>query len=251
MYALFAAFLITALVYSSVGFGGGSTYNALLVLYGVDYPLIPVLSLICNIVVVAGGVRQFNRHKHLDVRRIFPLTIYSIPASFIGGYLKIPESLFSYILGLALLASGIKLLWPERSSEPPILSCEQPSVRPAYTYPLLGGSLGFLAGVTGIGGGIFLAPALYFLKWGTPQQISAGSAFFILVNSLAGLCGQVIKFEGVEFLSQGLSYTPLVIAVFIGGQIGSRLSAKMFKAEWICKITGILIALVSCKLLLC
>ncbi len=250
MSALFAAFLLTALVYSCVGFGGGSTYNALLVLYGVDYPLIPVISLLCNILVVAGGVRQFNRHKHLNVRRLLPLTLYSVPASFIGGLLKVPESLFTSFLGLALLASAIKLLWPGRSSElPPVMPCEHLSVRPAYAYPMLGASLGFLAGVTGIGGGIFLAPALYFFKWGQPQQISGGCAFFILVNSLAGLCGQIIKSVTSELFSDVLPYTFLLLAVLIGGQAGSRCGAGLLKASQIQKLTGALTLYVSLKLL--
>ena len=153
-------------------------------------------------------------------------------------------------LGLALLASAIKLLWPGRSSElPPVMPCEQLSVRPAYAYPMLGASLGFLAGVTGIGGGIFLAPALYFFKWGQPQQISGGCAFFILVNSLAGLCGQIIKSVTSELFSDVLPYTFLLLAVLIGGQAGSRCGAGLLKASQIQKLTGALTLYVSLKLL--
>ncbi|MBK6896503.1 MAG: sulfite exporter TauE/SafE family protein [Alphaproteobacteria bacterium] len=244
---LFAAFLATALVYSSVGFGGGSTYNALLVLYGTDYRVIPLVSLACNIVVVSGGVWQFSRHKHLSIKRMLPLTLYSIPASFIGGLVEIPETLFSVLLGVALLASGVRMLWPKKHDDHAD-NTQKPLAYP-FVYPTMGVGLGFLAGLTGIGGGIFLAPALYIMKWGTAQQISAGCAFFILVNSLAGLCGQMFKTESLEFIGAGMPYTVLILAVLIGGQVGVRLSCTILSPAYIQRVTGLLILYVSLKLL--
>ncbi len=243
---LFAAFLVTALVYSSVGFGGGSTYSALLVLYRTDYRVIPLLSLTCNIVVVSGSVWQVSRHKHLSTKRMLPLTLYSIPASFIGGLLKIPETLFTVLLGVALLTSGVRLLWPEKNGGH--ADIQKPTAHP-FAYPALGVGLGFLAGLTGIGGGIFLAPALYIMKWGTAQQISAGCAFFILVNSLAGLCGQISKLESLEFIGAATPYTALILAVLIGGQAGARLGCTILSPAFIQRVTGLLILYVSLKLL--
>ncbi|MCL4678104.1 MAG: sulfite exporter TauE/SafE family protein [Alphaproteobacteria bacterium] len=248
MPVLFFIFLLTALIYASVGFGGGSTYNAVLVLYGVDYQLIPVISLACNALVVSGSLWRFYRTRHLNLKAMLPLSISSVPAAFIGGVLMISEPVFTLLLGLVLFASGLRLVWPEKldlhSSQ-----VYRPRV-PAAFYSALGAFLGFLAGLTGIGGGIFLAPILYFLNWGTPRQISAASSVFILVNSLAGLCGQLVKLGSLNFVTLVSPYFSLLIAVLIGGQIGSLLCTKTLHPSVLKKATGLLILYVSSKLLL-
>jgi uncharacterized membrane protein YfcA len=246
MIVLSVAFFITALLYACIGFGGGSTYNALLILGDTDYRIVPLIALVCNIVVVTGGVWHFSRKKHLRIYRILPWILFSVPASFLGGLLPISEIYFIGILGAALLLSGIRLLWPEKIRQTPYA---RPYNELKYIPPILGSGLGLLAGLTGIGGGIFLAPILHFLNWGNAKQIAAACAIFILFNSLAGIAGQTFKLNDSDLLGLALPYLVLVPAVLVGGQIGSWLGASQIKAVVIKKMTALLILYVSARLL--
>lgn len=246
MWGLAALFLITAGLYASVGFGGGSTYNALLVLSGADYRILPAVALACNIIVVTGGTIRFARAGHLSVRRMTPLIIASIPAAWVGGRLPISEVLFVGLLGFALLLSGLHLMVSRRAeaSESAI-----PSLTPWPVGLPVGGAIGFLAGIVGIGGGIFLAPALYAMRWGTARQIAAACSFFILVNSLSGLAGQLTKLGDMALLSDALAYWPLLLAVLGGGQVGAWLAAGKLRVEWMKRLTALLILYVAVRLL--
>ena len=191
MLGLAAAFFLTALIYAAAGFGGGSTYNALLVLADTNYRAIPIVSLCCNIVVVTVGSWRFTRDGHIDWRRIWPLFTLSVPLAWLGGRLVVAELVFVGLLAVSLLVAGLLMLWqPRWQRETPA----PPWGR--WLEPVAGGTLGFLAGVVGIGGGIFLAPLLYMLRWGNERAIAGTSAVFILVNSIAGLAGQLSKGDG-------------------------------------------------------
>ena len=241
---LSALFLITACLYASAGFGGGSTYTALLVLAGTEFHLIPLIALSCNIVVVVGGVWWFHKVGALRIKPLLPFLIGSIPAAWIGGRLPISETLFIGLLGVTLLLAGLRLLFvklPERGNE------TRPTPMPLAV--LIGTALGGLAGLVGIGGGIFLAPVLYGLKWGKPRQIAAACSFFILVNSVAGLFGQMLKFQDQNILDQIPTYFPLILAVFVGGQIGAWLSSKKLNPILLKRITACLILVAAVRLL--
>ena len=163
------SFFITAILYAAVGFGGGSTYNALLVLVDIDYRILPSIALFCNIIVVSGGTDQFSRAGHVDLKRIMPWIITSIPAAWIGGYLNISEILFIGLLGFSLLAASIRMFWikgDEHIPSPPFIN------RYNVLQPLIGVGLGFLAGLVSIGGGIFLAPVLHLLRWDNTRKIA-------------------------------------------------------------------------------
>ena len=238
-------FFITALLYACVGFGGGSTYNALLVLSGTDYRVLPFIALTCNIIVVSGGVWHFSRERHIDVRKILPWIILSVPAAWIGGYVEVPEKSFIGLLGSVLFLSGIKMFWPEKES-----ALLQPARKTApFVAPLIGGSLGFIAGLTGIGGGIFLAPVLHFLRWSDSRNIAGTCSLFILLNSLSGLAGQAMKLGETEILPLALSYWYLLPAVLIGGQIGSWTGSSRINPDIIKKLTALLVLYVSIRLL--
>lgn len=242
---LAAFFFITALLYACVGFGGGSTYNALLVLSDTDYRVLPFVALTCNIIVVSGGVWHFSRGRHIDIRKILPWVILSLPAAWIGGYIEIPEKVFIGLLGCVLFLSGIKMLWPEKEN-----ALLQPARQTAsFIPPLIGGGLGLIAGLTGIGGGIFLAPVLHFLRWSDPRNIAGTCSLFILVNSLSGLAGQAMKLEETEILSLGLSYWYLFPAVLFGGQIGSWMGSSCINPNAVKKLTALLIIYVAIRLL--
>lgn len=239
-------FALTALLYASVGFGGGSTYNALLVLTGTDYRILPAIALTCNMIVVSGGVWRFARAGHLPARRLMPFLLASIPAAWAGGRLAVPEIVFVGLLGAALLLSGLHMLRPEPAkSEDPV-----PDRTVHWPLSLLtGGSIGLVAGLTGIGGGIFLAPVLYVMGWGTPREIAGAASLFILVNSLSGLTGQLTKLSELALLELAQPYWPLLPAVLIGGQIGTWLGARGLAPPRIRQLTALLILYVAARLL--
>lgn len=238
-------FALTALLYASVGFGGGSTYNALLVISGVDYRFIPIVALSCNIIVVSGNYICYRRAGVLDVRQILPFVVLSVPMAWLGGRLPVSEQLFTGLLAIALFMSGARLLWLAVSTDYHVQG-------ERFLHPLLksliGGGIGFYAGIVGIGGGIFLAPVLHFIRWHRAKYISASCSFFILVNSLAGLAGQFTKLTDATSLYLVYPYWPLIIAVAGGGFIGNYLGVRVFPERYIKGLTSVLILYVAIRL---
>ncbi len=235
-------FFVTALIYASVGFGGGSTYTALLVLAGTDRLAVPVISLACNISVVSVGAIRYLRAGLVRWARVWPFLILSVPAAWIGGRLPISESVFVGILSAALFFAGLMLL---RRGEQDL------KVRKAdHTVfnALIGGGLGLISGLVGIGGGIFLAPVLHLRGWGRPREIAALSSLFILVNSLAGLTGQLLKLGGEGRLDIALALWGLIPVVVIGGLIGNHLSLRLFPETLIRRMTAVLVLFVAARL---
>lgn len=242
MIYLAAAFFATALLYASVGYGGGSTYNALLALGGVDYRLLPAIALACNIVVVTGGSIRFARAGITPWRGAMLLTAIAAPAALLGGLTPIEETVFLALLGASLVLTGLTMLIPVRERD------GAPS-RAARWMPLAAAPLGYLAGLVGIGGGIFLAPLLHLVRWNSARAIAATASLFILVNSLFGLAGQLAK-NGPDRLASAVALgLPLLIAVAVGGQIGSLLAARLLPPRWIRWLTAALTLWVGARLL--
>ena len=242
MIALALAFFVTALLYAIAGFGGGSTYTALLVLAGTDYRAVPILSLACNIVVVSVGTWKFARAGHLEWRRVWPLFVTSVPAAWLGGRLVVERDVFIILLAGSLLVTGLTMLWQ------PYWKREiEPAIGPRWIEPVAGGGLGFLAGVVGIGGGIFLAPLLYLLRWDSPRRIAATCAAFILVNSISGLAGQASKGLGAAAAVIG-DHGLLFPAVLAGGMLGAGLGARRIEPKWVRIVTALLILYVAVRL---
>jgi uncharacterized membrane protein YfcA len=236
---LVTAFFLIAIVYSSVGFGGGSSYLALLAITGVDFEILRPTALLCNIIVVAGGTYVFWRSGVLDLKKSWPFLCLSIPMAFIGGLWEIRNtSLFFILLGICLLLAAV-LLWVQ-----PAPMSERKTIHPLVTGAL-GGGIGFLSGLVGIGGGIFLSPVLNLFKWDKPKKIAALASLFILVNSVSGLAGQLTKAAYVEWRF----IVPLLVAVFIGGQIGTRLGARRFHPLYIKRITALVVFVAAIKIL--
>ena len=249
MALLAALFAVTALLYASVGFGGGSTYNALLVIHGADYRILPAIALICNIIVVTGGVWRFSAAGLLRVRRITPFIVSSVPLAWLGGRLPVSEAVFVGLLGGSLLVAGLQLLRGPKAATTEENAATQQGAGATLVAVLAGGALGFLAGVVGIGGGIFLAPLLYFMRWGTAREIAAACSFFIFVNSLSGLAGQLTQIGEARLAPSLAAYWPLFPAVLIGGQIGSRLGALNIPETIIKRLTAALMIYVALRLL--
>ncbi|MFO1256129.1 MAG: sulfite exporter TauE/SafE family protein [Sphingomonadaceae bacterium] len=237
------AFFATALLYASVGFGGGSTYNALLSLAGFDFRLLPIVSLCCNVVVVTGGTIRFARAGVTPWKQALLLSLIAAPLAYLGGRTPIREETFLVLLGLSLVAAGLALLLPrpaEQAAEP---------ARAARFMPLVAVPLGYLAGLVGIGGGIFLAPLLHFTRWANGKAIAATTSLFILINSLAGLYGQAAK-NGAGAFGEALSGAlPLLIAVVIGGQIGSAMALRILSERTLRWLTAALTIWAGSKLL--
>jgi uncharacterized membrane protein YfcA len=239
---LILLFFLVAILYSSVGFGGGSSYLAILALTGIIFTQIRATALLCNIVVVSGNVFLFHQQKKIDWKKTTPLVLLSVPFAYIGGYLIISKEFFFILLGCTLLFTAITM-WISKQ----MISSDQKNIasKPIQNG-MYGGIIGFVSGIVGIGGGIFLAPLLHLTNWDTPKKIAAAASFFILVNSFAGFLGQ---YSNPNFEMDGKFTSILLITVFIGGQIGSRVSIKYFTPFQLKKATAILIAFVSLRIL--
>lgn len=232
-------FFTIALLYSSVGFGGGSSYLAVLTFSALAFTEIRATALLCNIIVVSGNVWLYEKNKVINWKKTIPLVLVSVPTAFLGGYLKITQEIFFILLGFTLLTAAF-LTWftPNQKNED---LKNQLSKNMSF-----GGIVGFISGMVGIGGGIFLAPILHITKWDTSKKIAATASLFILVNSLAGLGGQFAN-NNIQINYKLTSI--LLVVVFIGGQIGSRISHQYFSASLLKKATSILIAFVSLRIL--
>ena len=232
-------FFLIAILYASVGFGGGSSYTAMLALFGVSVGWIPLLSLSCNIVVVAGGCWHFYKRGYLNPRFVGSFLVGSVPMAFLAGTVEIASGVYIKLLALSLFAAALMLLLRPRVGDGDVRVCPLP------VRLLVGGGLGALSGLVGIGGGIFLAPILLLARWASPKECAATASGFILFNSFAGLAGQLTKpGVGDAFFMLPL----LVLAVFLGGQIGSRLGSKVLPAVRIRQATACLILFVSVRL---
>lgn len=243
LYILLISFFLIAMIYSSVGFGGGTSYLALMGVMSINYEIMRPAALLCNIVVVTGGVFIFYKEGLLDIKKSWPFIVASVPLAFFGGQWPIKESTFFYILGVTLMIASFFLWFQER------LSNQSESIERPHGLPvslLLGGSIGFLSGLVSIGGGIFLSPILHFTKWAHARKISALASVFILVNSISGLLGQLSRSATLDWKF----ILPLLIAVFLGGQVGSRLGAKRFNIIYIRRITAFLILVAGLNIIL-
>jgi uncharacterized membrane protein YfcA len=235
-------FFMISILYSSVGFGGGSSYLAILAFTGIAFSQIRATALLCNIVVVIGNVYLFYRQKELHWKKIIPIVLFSVPFAFLGGYLKISQQLFFILLGFTLLFAAISM-WLSKKI---ITSDVKISKSKPLKNSFYGSFIGFISGMVGIGGGIFLSPILHLTHWDTPKRIAATASFFILVNSVSGLLGQ---YSNPNFYIDWNLTSILLITVLIGGQIGSRMSNRYFTPIQLKKTTAILIAFVSLRVL--
>lgn len=238
------AFFGTALLYASVGFGGGSTYNALLALAGVDYRLLPAVALTCNILVVIGGTWRFYQAGLLPIRRALPLVFISAPFAWAGGLTPIQEATFLALLAASLMVAGVALLVQKEAVQGDERDADR-KTRPGDL--LIGAAIGYLAGLVGIGGGIFLAPYLHLTRWARAKQIAATASLFILVNSVAGLAGQLMKL-GPTAAGAVAPYWPLLLAVIIGGQMGSLMGIRLLSPTMVRRATGLLVLYVAGQL---
>ena len=235
-------FFITAILYSSVGFGGGSTYLALLLVWGVPYFIFPVIALSCNIIVVSGNCFNYIRAKNLNVKLLIPYLIGSVPMSYLGGTLIVEKELFEILLFLVLSIAGLLLLINNKSYEDKNIIIKKLHL---FVSILIGSVLGLISGIVGIGGGIFLSPILFLLKADKPKNIATTASLFILINSISGVFGQLTK---ENILNEIILYWPLFLTVLIGGLFGNYLNLKIFSNRILALITSLLVIFVAIRM---
>tara|TARA_B100002019_G_scaffold48145_1_gene40746 strand:+ start:51 stop:797 length:747 start_codon:yes stop_codon:yes gene_type:complete len=235
-------FFITAILYSSVGFGGGSTYLALLLIWDIPYYVFPVIALLCNIIVVSGNSFNYIRAGNYNFRLLLPFLIGSIPFAFFGGSLKIEKEIFEILLFFVLSIAGILLLINNKSYQNDNLII----IKINFLYSLIIGSiLGLVSGLVGIGGGIFLSPILFLLKAEKPKIIATTASLFILINSMSGVLGQLTKENTLDELTY---YWPFFLSVLIGGFVGNYLNLKILSNRTLTIMTSLLVIFVSARI---
>ena len=242
MLVLSILFFVTATLYSSVGFGGGSTYLALLLIWGVPYHIFPAIALLCNIFVVSGNCYNYIRAGNLNLKLLVPYLLGSVPLAFIGGSLQIDKNLFEILLFLVLSSAGILLLFKFKSYDD--IDSNYKKI-PFIISLFIGSLLGFISGIVGIGGGIFLSPILFLLRAGKPQHIVTTASIFILINSFSGIIGQLTKNAVFNEIS---NYWVLLLAVIIGGQFGNFLNLKLFSTKILALLTAVLVIFVAIRM---
>ena len=242
MIILSILFFVTAILYASVGFGGGSTYLALLLIWDIPYYIFPVIALLCNIFVVSGNSFNYIRAGNLNLKILIPYLVGSIPLAFIGGSLPIDKKLFEIFLFFILGFAGLLLLINFKSYDDEDKDYKK---IPLFVSILIGGILGFASGVVGIGGGIFLSPILFLIKAGKAKHIVTAASLFILINSIFGVVGQLTK---NTVLNEVSSYWYLFLAVIIGGHIGNFLNLKIFPTRILALITSGLVLFVAVRM---
>ena len=235
-------FFVTAILYSSVGFGGGSTYLALLLIWGIPYQIFPIIALSCNIIVVSGNSFNYIRAGNLNLKLLLPYLVGSIPLAFIGGSLPVEKKFFEILLLIVLSVAGLLLLFKFKSYDD---KKENYRKIPIIISIFIGGILGFVSGVVGIGGGIFLSPILFLIRAAKPNHIITTASLFILINSLSGIIGQLTK---SSVLSEIQNYWFLLLAVLIGGQIGNFLNLKIFPTRILALVTAGLVLFVAIRM---
>ncbi len=235
-------FFITAILYASIGFGGGSTYLALMLIWEIPYYIFPVIALFCNIIVVSGNSINFVRSGDINLKLLLPYLIGSIPFAFIGASISIEKEFFEFLLFFVLIIAGLFLFFESKSFKNKNIKINS---IPRLISIILGSLIGFVSGLIGIGGGIFLSPILFLLKAGHPKHITSTASLFILINSIFGVAGQFTK--EIVF-NEFLNYLPLFLAVLIGGQIGNYLNIKILSNKTLVLMTSILIIFVSIRM---
>lgn len=239
---LLAFTFLVALVYSSVGHGGASGYLALLSLYSFPREPASASALCLNLLVSGTAFLAFWRAAHFSWRFAWPFVLTSIPAAFLGGLVKVSPSFYSLLLGWVLLLAGFRLLIDVKPIAEKVYS--DPSL--LFSLPL-GALIGLLSGIVGVGGGIFLSPILLFFRWAEPKRTAAISAFFILVNSFAGLLGRAFRVQFKFDLSSLV--IGMVATAFLGGILGSHLGANHFSAWWLRRILAAVLFISAFKLI--
>jgi uncharacterized membrane protein YfcA len=227
------SFLLISCVYSMAGFGGGSSYLAILSFFAYDFHFIRTHSLLCNIAVVSIGCFIAYREGKLHLKKAVPYVLFSVPAAFLGAQIKLSEKMFFIILGFALVFAALALFSQNIIKQKTIQKPQS-----ILMSSNIGGGIGLISGLVGIGGGIFLSPIMNLFNWENARNIAGISGFFILINSVSSLSGLMLT----DSISSSTTVAAaLLIPVIIGGYIGTILSIKKIDDSLLKRITGFLV----------
>lgn len=225
-------FFVVAFAYASVGLGGGSSYTALMTIFGLSITAIPFISLSLNLMVTTVGSYNFIRKGHARLKLILPFVITSIPMSYIGGMLKLPKDVFYWVLMLSLMLVALRIYFSPSTS----MSFQLGAKGKLIVSLIAGSILGLIAGIAGIGGGIYLIPLILVLGLGNEKEAAACGVIFVWLNSLSGLISRA-QYNFIDITG----YYPLFIAVLAGGALGSFMGATKFSSQLMNKILGVII----------
>jgi uncharacterized membrane protein YfcA len=236
--ALAVCLLLGAALYTSVGHAGASAYIALMAMFGVAAQTMRPTALVLNVIAASFASWRYVNAGQFRWRTLWPVLVGAVPMAFVGGAIQLPGQYYRPLVGLVLLASAARFLWPREFSAN--AEWRDPPIVPGL---LAGAAIGFLSGLTGTGGGIFLSPLLLFMAWSTTRNALGVAAVFILCNSVAGLLG---NYASVRSLPSEL---PLFIgAVLIGAVIGTTIGIRL-KPEYILKALGVVLLIAGFKLI--
>ena len=241
--AVAALIFLVAVLYSAVGLAGGSGYLAVMGLFSVAPEVMKPAALFLNVLVASVATFRFYRAGSFSWNIFLPLGLSSAPMAFIGGYVSIPAHIFNPVVGAILLFAAYRLVLPERGANNSPSNPYTPASLPSAA--VLGGAVGFFSGLTGVGGGIFLNPALHYMRWAEPRLVSGISAMFIFVNSVAGLTGSLSK--TLEF--PGFIYG-WAVAALAGGMIGSGIGSARLDNAMIKRLLGVVLVVAGGKMIL-
>ena len=231
-YFIAILFFIVAFAYSSVGLGGGSSYTALMAILGFSTLTIPMVSLTLNFLVTLIGSYNFIRFKHARIKLVLPFIVTSIPMAYLGGALQLPKEPFYWLLLLSLIFVAVRIYFWSNVS----LTLDLSEKGKTVLALISGAILGLIAGIVGIGGGIYLVPLIILLGLGSAKEAAAAGVIFIWVNSLAGLVSR-FQYNAIDLTE----YIPLIIAVIIGGSLGSFVGAAKYSSKVMEKVLGVII----------
>lgn len=237
---LAAAFALAAALYASVGHGGASAYLAIMALLAVEQSVARPTALVLNLFVASIAWWRFTEGSTFNAKLFAALAISAIPMAYLGGSIALPPDLYRPVIGGVLLIAAVQLLWRPKAL------AEQAAKAPPWPILLLvGGSMGLLAGLTGTGGGIFLSPLLILAGWAGARETAGVAAAFIVVNSAAGLAGNLASFGALP------AAMPWFIgAVIAGGAVGSWLSARRLPRTAMLRLLSVVMMIAGAKLIL-
>ena len=231
-YYLGGLFFLIAFVYSSVGLGGGSSYTALMAVFGMNTLEIPMISLTLNLFATSVGSYNFIRNKHAKLKLILPFLISSIPMAYVGGALKLPKEIFYWILLISLVLVAARIYIWENTT----VRFNIGQLGKLIISLFIGSILGLIAGIVGIGGGIYLVPIIIILGLGTEKEAAACGVIFVWINSLSGLIAR-LQYNSIDLTS----HLPLIGAVLVGSALGSFMGSFKYSPKTMQKILGIVI----------
>jgi uncharacterized membrane protein YfcA len=225
-----------AILYTSVGHAGSSAYIAIMTLFNLETTVIKPTALTLNIAVSAYASWRYIRNNFFDKKLFFVLSLGAIPAAYLGGHINLPSEIYKPVVGVLLILAGFRFIFLAASRDRELKNVNYP------VAIVMGSSIGFLAGLTGTGGGIFLSPLIIWLGWNYVKQASGTVAAFIFVNSVAGLLG---NYKSTSSLPDSL---PLFLgAVIIGALIGTRLGISRFSSVGVKRALGAVLIIAGLK----